>query len=286
MKESPYAFCLIHFDSNPMYLEYELYTILMLKENTKYDIVYLYSINDTPKEFVNKIELINVKTLSYDDKNITYDIQNFKSIYKHFNKLRTCNYLFALQLVNYKKICIIESDMVIMKNIDDIFKLKDPAILYYPEKSKIKENHKIKNIKDKEELLNRTVNKSLVNGGVLLFTSSIMYYKKSINNLKIIISKNCINPNESLFLYTMKNIYNLPTKYNLSHYLLDQYTDIKDEIVIYHFNSTIYKPLDIIKDNYIYKDKNKLRKSIVLYFKKHYYDKYHNLVNKLMTNKL
>lgn len=278
MEINPYAFCIIHFGSNKVYLEYEIYTILILKEHTKYDIVYLYSINDTPPEFVDIIKSFGVITEPYNDKNITYEIKNFKSVYEHFNTLRTCNYLFALKLINYKKICIIESDMVIMKNIDDIFELNHPAILYYLEKSTIKENNKLKNTNN-TELLNLSINKSFVNGGVLLFEPSLEYYNKSIENLKLIIETNCKYPNESLFIYTMKDMYNLPVKYNLSHYHLDQFTDIKNEIVIYHFNNTVYKPLDIIKDNYIHKDKNKLRKNIVIFYKNKYYDKYYNIVN-------
>lgn len=281
MEINPYAFCIIHFGSNKVYLEYEIYTILILKEHTKYDIVYLYSINDTPSEFVDIIKSFGVITEPYNDKNITYEIKNFKSVYEHFNTLRTCNYLFALKLINYKKICIIESDMVIMKNIDDIFELNHPAILYYLEKSTIKENNKLKNTNN-TELLNLSINKSFVNGGVLLFEPSLEYYNKSIENLKLIIETNCKYPNESLFIYTMKDMYNLPVKYNLSHYHLDQFTDIKNEIVIYHFNNTVYKPLDIIKDNYIHKDKNKLRKNIVIFYKNKYYDKYYNIVNKKM----
>jgi hypothetical protein len=280
MKNS-YAFCIIHFGNKKVYLEYEIYTILMLRENSKYDIVYLYSINDTPQEFVDIIKQLNVITKPYDDKNITFEINNFKSIYKHFNTLRTCNYLFALNLIEYTKICIIESDLVIMKNIDNIFDLECPAILYYKD-TKTRENNKVPQ-SDKEELLTKSSTQSFVNGGVILCKPSIKYYKKSIKNIKKIIEKNCEYPNESLFIYSMKNIYNLPIMYNLSHYLLKQYLDIKDNVSIYHFNSTIYKPLDIIKDNYIEKDKNKLRKHIVLLFKEKYYDKYNKYVQKLLN---
>jgi len=102
-----YAFCIIHFGSNKKYLEYEIYTILMLQQNTKNDIVYLYSSNDTPAEFVKAIETCKVICLPYDDKNITYELdqKDQKSVYQHFNALRTCNFLFAFQLTQYKKIC-------------------------------------------------------------------------------------------------------------------------------------------------------------------------------------
>lgn len=281
---SKFAVCLVHFGDKKKYLEYEIYTILMLKNNTKHDIIYLYSINDTPQEYVNIIKEYDVITEGYDDNNITYNVDNYKSIYKHFNTLRTCNYLFALKLIKYEKICIVESDMVIMKNMDDIFDLNCPAILYYHiDKNKINTNNKLEIKETKDEFLDLTVNKSYVNGGVLLFKPSVYYYKKLIKDLKLIITKNCINPNESLFMYSMRNIYNLPIKYNLSHYYIDKFINIKDEIVIYHYNTTLYKALNVIKDNYIEKDKRKkYNKHVFLYFKKIYYD----IFNKNISNKL
>ena len=100
-----YAFVLIHFGNEIKYLEYELYFFMNLKNNTKHDIIYLYSINDTPKEFVDTVKKINIKTIGYDDKNITYNIQ-YNSVYEHFNTLRTCNFMFSYLLLEYKKICI------------------------------------------------------------------------------------------------------------------------------------------------------------------------------------
>ena len=280
IKKTDYAFCIIHFGNNPIYLEYEIYTILMLQKNTKYNIVYLYSINDTPLEFVKIIQSLNVFVKEYDDTNITYNVTNFNSLYKHFNTLRTCNYIFALKLTNYKKICIVESDMVIMNNIDDIFDLNLPAILYYYHHDDLTKNTIIN--KTNQELFDFSIKKGTVNGGVLLFKPSLYSYKKSIENLKLVIKNNCMYPNESLFLYTMKKIYNLPITYNLSHYYIDKHIKLKNKIKIYHFNNTTYKPLDIIKDNYIYKNKKKNRKEIVIFFKKTYYDVYNKFVKDKM----
>lgn len=271
---------MIHFGNNKKYLEYEIYTILMLKKNTKNDIIYLYSINDTPQEYVDLIKLMDVRTKSYDDNKITFNIDKFKSSYNHFNTLRTCNYLFAYQLIEYEKICIIESDMIFMKNLDDIFKLKCPTISYYLNQDKLHDNYKIteSNIK----LFNLSINNGVVNGGVIIFKPSIKSYNDSIIKLKDVIDNNCIYPNESLFLYTSKTLYNLPIKYNMSHYYINKFKDIYNDICIFHFNATIYKPLDIIKDNYVNKQKNKLIKQIVIYFKNKYYDKYYDKIDKII----
>jgi hypothetical protein len=272
------AFVLIHFGNNKKYLELEIYFLIMLKKYTKYDIIYLYSKNDTPKEYIKIIKKL-CKTISYNDNNITYNIENFNSHYKHFNTLRTCNFIFAYKLLEYEKICIIESDMVIMDNIDDIFNLQEPAILYYDkDKTKLNENNKLEI--NKMDILKKGNEISPVNGGILLFKPSIKKYKQFKKNIKLIIDNQCIFPNEILFIYTEKNIHNCPIKYNFSHYFLNKY-DFPN-IKIYHFNSTIYKPLHIIQDNYLDKIDNKLKLSIILYFKK-FYDKYHIKINHILT---
>ena len=142
------AFVIIHFGDKIKYLELEIYFVKNLRENTKNDIIYLYSITDTPKIFVDTMSKYCNRVIPYDDNNITYNI-DFSSFYSHFNLLRGCNFIFAYKLIEYRKICIIESDMMIMKNIDDIFELKEPAVLLFQEaeKANILQNYKIdKNI--------------------------------------------------------------------------------------------------------------------------------------------
>ena len=277
-----YAYALIHFGNNPKYLELEIYFIKNLQRNTVYDIIYLYSVSDTPQKYVDIIKSLSIKTVPYDDTGITYNITNFVSGYQHFNTLRTCNFIYAYKLLDYKKICIIESDMVIMSNIDNIFKFKCPSILYYPDKDEILLNHKV--VIDKKVVLNSCNDNSYVNGGVLILKPSLKTFDKYLKNIKLIIKNNCIYPNETLFIYTNPKFYNLPITYNLSHYYINEYTYIKKDIKIYHFNSTQYKPIDIIRDKYIDKIKNrdKHKKEVVLFFKKEYYDVYYKFVNKLM----
>ena len=273
-----YAFVLVHFGNNPKYLELEIYTITMLKKNTKHDIIYLYYINDTPKEYIEIMDSLSVITEPYDDKNITYDIKGFVSSYEHFNTLRTCNFIFAYALTKYKKICIIESDMVIMKNLDNIFKLKTPAVLYYPSNKNINKNHLIDI--DREDILKKCIDGTPINGGVILFEPSMGVFRQFVKNIKLIIKDNCKFPNETLFLYTEQKIYNLPVIYNMSHYYMEQY-NLEGDVLIYHFNSTQFKPIDIIKDNYINKDKKPYRKRIVIFFKKNYYDIYHEYIDNI-----
>jgi len=280
-----YAFVLNHFGNNPTYLKYELYFLYSLRDNTKNDIIYMYSINDTPKEFINIIQSLNLNiiTIPIDDINITYNVE-FKSSYTSFNLLRPSNYIFAFQLLKYKKICTVESDMIITSNIDDIFELKTPSIVYYPLSKNKNINENIKIIINKEkmkEIINKCPKESFTNGGVILFKPSLEIFEKLKENIKKIINYNCIYPSETLFLYTFPKFYNLPIMYNMSHWQLKIYK-FNFLIKILHFNNYNYKPIDIIEDKTfnINQIKNPIIKSILLDFKEKYYNKYNKKIKK------
>lgn len=281
---------MIHFGNKPKYIELEIYTALMIRNNSKHDIIYLYSINDTPQSFIDIMKDYCTCTVPYDDNGITYNIKNFVSLYEHFNTLRTCNFLFAYQLIEYKKICIIESDMIIHKNIDDIFKLKTPSVLTYYDETKILENYKI-NIDIKKEL-SECSKKSNINGGVILIKPSLTKYNNYLKNIKNIIKNNCIYPNETLFLTVNKTLYNLPYKYNSIKFYLEKYSnmfkiDMKEYSSIIHMNAREHKHIDVIRDKWLNKIKynKKILYYFILYFKTNYYDKYDknitNIIKKL-----
>lgn len=278
------AFVIVHFGDKTKYLELEIYTTIMIRKNSIYDIIYLYSINDTPQLFIDVMKKYCTKVIPYDDNNVTYNIKNFKSLYEHFNTLRTCNFLYAYKLIEYKKLCIIESDMIILNNIDDIFNLKTPSVLTFYDEKQILDNYKIQiDIKkDLEECSKR----SSINGGVLLIKPSLVKYNLCIKNIKKIINNNCIYPNETLFLLSCKTIYNLPYKYNGIQFLFDKYShafkiDMKKYLSIIHMNAKEYKHIDIIKDKWLNKIKNnkKLLYYFISYFKNQYYNKYHTKIN-------
>lgn len=277
------AFVIIHFGEKIKYLELEIYFVKNLRENTKNDIIYLYSIVDTPKIFIDIMSKFCTKIIPYDDNNITYNI-DFSSFYKHFNLLRGCNFMFAYKLIEYNKICIIESDMMIMNNIDDIFDLNIPAVLLYQkaEKANILENYKIdKNIEDYENFD--------INGGIMLFKPSLEKFNDCLEKLKIIIEKNFKYPNETMFLLINDFIYNLPYKYNGTKYQLmiisKKYNiDTKKYLSIIHLNASEYKHIDIIKDNYIepLKHKNEILYYFIKIYKQLYYEKYYKEINDIL----
>jgi alpha-N-acetylglucosamine transferase len=274
------AFVLIHFGNKTKYLELEIFFLRNLRKNTKNDIIYLYSINDTPEIFLDIIENYCDKIIPYDDNNITYNVV-FSSAYVHFNTLRTCNFIFAYKLIEYSKVCVMESDIVILDNIDDIFSLNTPSILLL--RANILENYKIE--KDIENFENINVN-----GGTMLFDPSLEKYDMCIKKIKDVIEKEYKYPNESLYLLVNDYIYNLPYKYNGTQFQFkvvgNKYNiNLKKYLKTVHFNSTEYKHIDIIRDNYLefLKNKHKLLYYFVIKFKKEYYDIYYEKIHKIIN---
>jgi len=280
--KTPYAFVLIHFGDKVQYFELELYFFVNLRKFTDQNIIYLYSINDTPDIFIQHIRPLVSFCIPYDDNHITLNI-NFNSNYTLFNTLRTCNFIFAYNLIQYDKICLIESDMIIMKPIDHIFSLKTPSVFNYNTK------HFTKNLRN-------NMNHIIINGGVILFKPSKKMFQLYIKNLHSIIQNNSPYPNEALFIATNKFSFNLPVFYNLSyHHLTDFYlhkmqlqpSDLIDKVVIYHYNET-YKPTQIIKDKwYLHIDESQIkniRRKIPILFYKTIYDEYFDKFNPIILS--
>lgn len=279
------AFVIIHFGNKVKYLEYELYFLCNLRSYTKKDIVYLYSVNDTPDNFIECVKnlKLNIITKGYNDKNITFNIdKKFKSSYNHFNTLRTCNFMFAYLLTEYKKICILESDMIIMSDINKVFGLKFPSVFYTMNKNDIqKDNTNYLLEINKTKLLKNCYKGTPINGGVLLIEPNLKIFKILNKKIKEVIENNCIFPNETLFISSVSPVYNLPIIYNFSHYYYKRFNKYKN-ICVVHYNSTTYKPLDILKDNYLKNKKSKIKKKIILFYEKNIFDKYCDKINKIL----
>jgi len=289
------AFVIIHFGNNVKYFEFELYFLKNLKLYTTKDIIYMYSITDTPDIFIEEVGKIATHVIGYDDSSTTYNAVA-PTHYTQFSAIRTCNFIYAYTLTQYDKICIVESDLIITKNIDNIFLLNTPSVSYFF-------NNGIKKVFTPKMLLNNYVYKdpswilkncnevSIINGGVILDKPSLNMFEKYKNNLQFIIEYKCKYPNESLFSYTNPKFYNLPVKYNCLHYnlspqkLKDMNLNMKD-ICIVHFNETKYKYLDIIKDNWLKNmmdtEHNKNKRQFIIDFKNKVYDVYYNELNNIL----
>jgi hypothetical protein len=239
----------------------------------------MYSKSDTPSKFVEVMKKFNVKTVEYDDSDINKKIDNFKSVYEHFNTFKTCAFFYANMLTEYDKVCVIESDQVYKKGFEKVFEIDGPAILYYNQPtSDYDKNNKLSI--DKKFIINECNKNSHTNGGILVFKPDKKLIDTYIKNIDVIAEKNCSYPNETLFLYTNNIIYNVPFRYNSSHYMFEK--KHSNEIFNYHFNSSIYKPLKIIKDNYKIDKKFKIKNEAVDFFRNNFYNKYHKRVDELM----
>ena len=269
----------------------------MLRQYTKNDIIYLYSVNDTPEIFVESIRPFATEVVPYDDKNITYDVK-FKSEYTNFNTLRTCNYIFAYTLTKYDTVCIIESDMVIMRDIDSIFSLRSPAALtYYIGDRLLKSNDPVRN--NPTEVLSKCKEMGRLNGGVMLINPSQQLFEIYKSKIQDVVRSECKYPNETLFEYVNNMYYNLPVQYNLSHYhakpyKLQSFGLTPTDIYIYHFNETKYKHIDIIKNpidetgenwlDIIQRDKKyEVKKFPILHYKSMVYDRYQPEISAILA---
>jgi len=277
------AYVLMHFGSNIKYLEYEMYSIIMLRSISKHDIVYMYSIVDTPDIFVEKIKDMKVKTFGFDDSIIYNKSKEFTSLYEHFNLFRISCFVYANLLTDYKKVCIVESDIILYKGFQNVFKLNTPAA-YFHHSTKEKSLENFKRTIHSKEVLNTCTNKdkSLINGGVLLFEPNKDIFPKFYKLLDVMIQKRCVFPNEAIYVLLYDEIYNIPINYNMR-----RFTNYP-EITIYgrHFDCYPHKPLDIIKDGYADKIKIVVTKESVLYFKKKYYDKHNKKISEIMKDVL
>ncbi len=295
MSKTENAFVLIHFGSNPKYFELELYFCIMLKQNTSNNIIYMYSETDTPPTFVEAIKPYVYRTQGFNDNGITLNV-SFESKYTSFNTLRTCDFIFAYLLEEYEKVCIIESDLVIMSNIDDIFLLDCPAILSYSVKNnQIARNNAIST--NKAQILENCVEKSTLNGGVMLIKPDRRLYEEYVSAIKIIAHTGCKYPNEALFEYVNNIFYNLPVIYNLSHYKTLNLRDYGlrpggEDIKIFHFNETDFKHLDIIKEGWLranlndpkVAEKYRVRKIPILFFEDRIYNPHKDEVNRILNS--
>ena len=303
------AYATIHFGSNPVYLELELYFFIMMRKYTTNDILYLYSATDTPESFVEAVRPFVTEVIPYDDTGITYNVK-FESGYTNFNTLRTCNFIFAYNLEKYEKICIIESDMVIMNSIDSIFELNSPAVLSYYISNPAPENEKIvhkqilnTNIKidnNPTEVISKCNQKGRLNGGVILIEPSVRLFELYKDKIPDIIGKTCKYPNETLFEYVNNSYYNLPVRYNLSHYhakpnFFKSYKLNENDVLVFHFHETNYKHLDTIKNQIdekgmnwldIYRNttdpKYAIKKIPVLHYKEFVYDENHKKIEDII----
>ena len=280
------AYVIMHFGNKTKYLEYEMYSVIMLKKIRKsnQDIVYMYSTVDTPEIFVDVMKKMNVVTVPFDDTYIVELSKSFSSTYEHFNTLRTCCFVFANMLTDYNKLCIVETDIIFRQGFDKVFNLKAPAMKFYPEGDNV--IHKRDEYSNIKIYLNWHYVKNICsdtmgmsspgNGGVLLIKPNPKLLEIYKTQLTEVIVNKCIYPNEILMILMYEHLYNLPRSFNIIG------TIPQGEQYAFHLSGKLYKHLDVIRDNYIDKIKFHLNKQMILYFKDEIYEKCKNKIDNVM----
>jgi hypothetical protein len=137
-----------------------------------------------------------------------------------------------------------------------------------------------------------------VNGGVMLINPSRRMFDTYKTKIVDVVERECKYPNETLFEYVNTSYYNLPIQYNMSHFLaktdkLAKYGLSVKDVMVFHFNETKYKHLDIIKTPFdeegndwlkiIQRDKKyEVKKFPILHYKNTIYDRYNGDVGRVM----
>jgi hypothetical protein len=197
-----FAYVVIHFGTAPKYFEMELMLLYnLMHHRAAYPIVYLYA-NDTPREFFETFQRVGgdaVELQSYDDDYIKacVDESPTETYAKRLSAARTCGIAHALTLTKYSKVCIVESDIVFIRPIDDIFWLCAPSIVVYKE--------------ERDEVYGPTNN---VNGGVMLLAPDADEFER----VKALTEQAHADPypSERLYKLAYPRYYEspLPRKYN------------------------------------------------------------------------
>jgi hypothetical protein len=213
---------------------------------------------DTPPAFVDEMRPLVTSVKGYDDDGVLVNVPSAGK-YSKFSALRTCNFMYAFNMTEYSKVCVIESDIVILKSINSIFKLRAPAIVTYRSHTKLGDSPiKATDNNERRHLTTRlakltTEQKSDLNGGVVLLVPEPDKFMECMHSIKFIIEMQFPYPNESLFQYIFPIHRNLPIIYNLTHFNIHKinssYYITKKSIVAVHFNETKYKHIDVVKSD-------------------------------------
>jgi hypothetical protein len=127
---------------------------------------------------------------------------------------------------------------------------------------------------------------------MLIKPSKTMFdtYKK---NIVEVVKRSAIYPNETLFEHVNHVYYNMPIKYNFSHFLTKydirrEYGLNPEDIYVFHFNETKFKHIDVIKNpidesgkNWL-QDMNAVKRTPIMHYKTSIYDRYNPEINPTM----
>lgn len=191
--------------------------------NSKYKLLILI-----PEDFIFSENIIqsNIEYKKITQLKVTCEL-SLRDDYKY-----CINKLYAWTLISYEKVCWLDSDMIVLHNIDDIFtyNINDDQIgSTYGCKCNILNNIKLPTLPNKCPFNN--INYKYFNAGLILLKPSINIYNK-------LLLENYNYPfvEQDVFNIIFKNnIYNIDSKYNYINNLEFSHPTYKPDIHIFHF---------------------------------------------------
>jgi hypothetical protein len=213
------------------------------KVNSKYDTIIMVT-PDVPKEQIIELKkyykIVNVNYVDIDTGIIkNYEKSRFKDVFTKFQ---------CFKLIEYKKILMIDIDMLVLKNMDHLFNLEAPAACL--RRHDLKHGQKI----DERYIVK---NKKLIGGinaGLMLLTPNIDEYNFMLLDIKT--NKNndmqFKNPEQDYLSYHYSDILtNISFIYNYQVGLLDRSKKYKfRDVYNIHYSSRLkpWLPLNTNKD--------------------------------------
>ena len=173
---------------------------------------------------ISNIEYVPIKLLVY---------QNDEVAMKARDEYSYCmNKIYAWTLTAYDKVCWLDSDMIILKNIDDVFKydIRDGEIgAAHGCTCNIFKNNKLPTHIDRCPFNN--LKGTYINTGLILLKPNVATYKLLLN-----IDYNYPLPDQDAFNEFFKNnIIHIDSKYNYINNLEFAHPEYRPDIHIFHF---------------------------------------------------
>jgi len=199
-KKNAYVTLFMH---NPNYIYGTITLGYSLKlTNTKYDLVCMVT-DDLYEKYNKYLELVydkivKIPYVNFNEHSLT--IKKHKEIYNEWYNISYTKWE-CLKLTEYNKICFLDSDLLILKNIDHLFEIDAPAACFVNYWSEFGNNKNYyRNIKYGKKIPNEIIKNALNSSFVLVAHCVILEpnineyteYKKFVFN-NFIPSKRCIS---------------------------------------------------------------------------------------------
>ena len=247
--ENTNAYLILSSNEKSIYSSLFTFFQLKFKKCNKGDYVLLVPLKVLMK--ISKLlDMLSIRAEAYsEDDNlikINYKVSSESTIQRDrilWNKLR------AWSIIKYDKIVLLDNDIIVRKNIDELFEQKEfsavPAV--FP-------NEKVlfwdpNNLDEFIKVGKTEMGKDGLNGGVMVLKPDLIIFNDLIHNLHNMQNRTCCPVQEFLFRYfeKRKKYQRLPRQFNMRKFFRSRDISV-DEIYLYHFVER-KKPLSLGRVN-------------------------------------